>query len=59
MVFGPVLEAFGLPLTVSRALHGSGSMRGCLAGSLLSGDVFLCGLLVCSWCILGGEVVNA
>jgi hypothetical protein len=34
-------------------------VRGCLAMSLLGGDVFLCGLLVCSWCILGGEVVDA
>jgi hypothetical protein len=34
-------------------------VRGCLARSLLGGDVFLYGLLVCSWCILGGEVVNA
>jgi hypothetical protein len=34
-------------------------VRGCLARSLLGDDVFLCGLLVCSWCILGGEVVDA
>jgi hypothetical protein len=34
-------------------------VSGCLARSLLGGDVFLCGLLVCPWCILGGEVVDA
>jgi hypothetical protein len=27
--------------------------------SLLGGGVFLCGLLICSWCILGGEMVDA
>jgi hypothetical protein len=34
-------------------------VSGCLTRSLLRGDVFLCGLLVCPWCILGGEVVDA
>jgi hypothetical protein len=34
-------------------------VRGCLARSFLGGDVLLCGPLICSWCILGGEVVNA
>jgi hypothetical protein len=48
--FNSVQDCFGvfkLPLTVPRALHGSGvdgvwvgSLRGCLARSLLGGDVF-------------------
>jgi hypothetical protein len=46
-VFGPILESSRLPLTVPQALHASGvddarvgSWRGCLANSLLSGDIF-------------------
>jgi hypothetical protein len=65
-VFGPILESFRLPPTVPQALHGSGvdgarvgSLGGCLVRSLLGGDVFLCGLLICFWCILGGEAVDA
>jgi hypothetical protein len=34
-------------------------VRGYLARSLLGADIFLCSLLVYSWCILGGEVVVA
>jgi hypothetical protein len=51
-VFGPILESSRLPLTVSRALHDSGvngarvgSWRGCLARSLLGGDVFSHGVM--------------
>jgi hypothetical protein len=54
-VFEPISESFRLPLSVPWALHGSevngawvGSWRGCLAKSLLGGDVFSCGLLVYS-----------
>jgi hypothetical protein len=46
-VFGPVLESSRLPLTIPWALHSSGvdgtqvgSWGGCLARSLLGGDVF-------------------
>jgi hypothetical protein len=34
-------------------------VSGCLARSLLGGDVFLYDLLICPWCILDGEVVDA
>jgi hypothetical protein len=46
-VFRPILESSRLPLTLPRSLHGSGedsarvdSWRGCLARSLLGGNVF-------------------
>jgi hypothetical protein len=48
-VFGPVLESSMLSLTIPRALHDSGEggarvgfWRGCLARSLLGGDIFPC-----------------
>jgi hypothetical protein len=53
MVFGPIMGSSKLPLTIPRALHGSGvngawvgSWRGCLARSLLGGDVFPC-VVIC------------
>jgi hypothetical protein len=53
-VFRLILESFRLPLTVLRALHGSGvdgarvgSSRGCLVRSLLDDDVFPRGVM--SW----------
>jgi hypothetical protein len=55
---------FEAPSYYSQDLHRSGengarvsSGRGCLMWSLLSGDVFLFGLLVCSLYILGDLVV--
>jgi hypothetical protein len=51
-VFKSILESSRLPLTISQALHGSGvnnsqfsSWRGCLARSLLGGDVFPHGVM--------------
>jgi hypothetical protein len=48
-MFKHVLEAFRLPLTIPRAIHGSGesgarvgSYIGCLMRSLLGGDIFRC-----------------
>jgi hypothetical protein len=62
-VFEHVLESSRLPLPVPRPFMAVGvrvgSRRGCLARSSLGGDVFHCGLLIYSWCILGGEVVGA
>jgi hypothetical protein len=52
MVFGHVLEFSRLPPTIARAIHDSGvdgvrggSWGGCLARSLLDGDVFPCGAM--------------
>jgi hypothetical protein len=42
-VFRPILESSRLTPTIRRALHGSGvddAQGGCLARSLLEGDVF-------------------
>jgi hypothetical protein len=51
-MFGPILESSRLPLTVPQVLHGSGvdgawvgSSRGCLAKSLLGGDIFPHGVM--------------
>jgi hypothetical protein len=66
VVFRPMLESSRLPPSVPRALHCSGvdgarvgSWGGCLGRYLLGGDVFLYSILICFWCILGGEVVDA
>jgi hypothetical protein len=51
-MLGPVLESSRLPPTIPQALHGSGvdgarvgSWKGCLARSLLGGDVFPRGVM--------------
>jgi hypothetical protein len=51
-VFRPILESYSLPPTIPGALHDSGmdgaqvgSWGGCLAWSLLGGDVFPCGAM--------------
>jgi hypothetical protein len=51
-VFEPILQSSRLPLTVPRALHGSGgngaqvgSWRGCLVRSLLGDIIFPCGVM--------------